>query len=174
MIVFVLHRLLQAVAVMMAVGFIAFSLFTYVGDPVNNMVGLETTVEERLEIRERLGLNDPFFVQYGRFLARVATGQFGVSYRLGIPVAELLVDRLPATLELSMVAGLFAIFVGVPLGVYTGLHRDGFLSRGLLVVSLVGISLPTFLIGILLILFFSVLLGWLPSFGRGDVVQIGF
>jgi peptide/nickel transport system permease protein len=160
--------------VMLAVGLIAFSLFTYVGDPVNNMVGQETTAEERAEIRERLGLNDPFYVQYFRFLGRVARGEFGTSYRLGIPVEELLAERLPATLELSFVAALLALVFGVPMGVYTGLHREGMLSRLMLVVSLIGISLPTFLIGILLILVFAVLLGWLPSFGRGDVVQLGF
>ncbi len=174
MIAFVVRRLFQAVVVMLVVGFIAFSLFTYVGDPVNNMVGQETTSEEREEIRERLGLNDPFYVQYYRYLGRVAKAEFGTSYRLGIPVAELLAERLPATLELSFVAALFALMLGVPMGVYTGLHREGMLSRLMLVVSLVGISLPTFLIGILLILVFAVLLGWLPSFGRGEVVDLGF
>ncbi len=174
MIVFLIRRFLQSIVVILVVGLIAFSLFTYVGDPVNNMVGQETTTEEREAITERLGLNDPFYVQYARYLGRVARGRFGVSYRLGIPVAELFAERLPATLELSFAAALLSLFIGVPLGVYTGLHREGVLSRLFLAVSLVGISLPTFLIGILLILVFSVLLGWLPSFGRGEVIDLGF
>jgi peptide/nickel transport system permease protein len=174
MLVFILQRLIQAVVVMATVGLIAFSLFTFVGDPVNNMVGQDTTAEQRAQIRVKLGLDDPFLVQYARYLGRVVTGQFGVSYRVGVPVTELLVTRLPATLELSFVAASLALLIGVPLGVYTGLHREGVLSRFFLIFSLVGISLPTFLIGILLILVFSVLLGWLPSFGRGQVVQLGF
>lgn len=159
---------------MLAVGLIAFSLFTYVGDPVSNMVGVDTTNEERLAIYEKLGLNDPFYVQYWNYLGRILRGQFGTSFRLGIPVTELFRERLPATLELSAIAALFALLFGIPLGVYTGLHREGWPSRLILTLSLVGISLPTFLIGILMIFLFGVILGWLPSFGRGEVVQLGF
>lgn len=159
---------------MLAVGLIAFSLFTYVGDPVSNMVGVDTTNEQRLAIYEKLGLNDPFYVQYWHYLGRVVKGQFGISFRLGVPVTELFRERLPATLELSAVAALFALLFGIPLGVYTGLHREGWASRLILTLSLIGISLPTFLIGILMIFLFGVILGWLPSFGRGDVVQLGF
>jgi len=174
MIAFFIRRCIQVVIVMLAVGLIAFSLFTYVGDPVSNMVGVDTTNEERLAIYEKLGLNDPFYVQYWHYLGRVVMGQFGTSFRLGISVTELFRDRLPATLELSAVAALFALLFGIPLGVYTGLHREGWASRLILTLSLVGISLPTFLIGILMIFLFGVILGWLPSFGRGDVVQLGF
>lgn len=174
MIAFFIRRCIQVVIVMLAVGLIAFSLFTYVGDPISSMVGVDTTNEEKLLIMERLGLNDPFYVQYWHYLSRVARGQFGISYRLGIPVTELFRDRLPATLELSAVAAVFALLFGIPLGVYTGLHREGWVSRLILTLSLVGISLPTFLIGILMIFLFGVILGWLPSFGRGDVVQLGF
>ena len=174
MIAFFIRRCIQAVIVMLAVGLIAFSLFTYVGDPVSNMVGVDTTNEERLAIYEKLGLNDPFYVQYWNYLARILRGQFGTSFRLGISVTELFRERLPATLELSFVAALFALLFGIPLGVYTGLHREGWASRLILALSLVGISLPTFLIGILMIFLFGVILGWLPSFGRGDVVQLGF
>jgi len=173
MIAFVLRRMIQAVVVMLVVGLIAFSMFTYVGDPVSNMVGQDTTIEERKVIYEKLGLNDPFYVQYGRYLERIVRGEFGTSFRLGVPVLELFEERLPATLELSAVAALFALLFGVPLGVYTGLHRDGWLSRFVLTISLVGISLPTFLIGILLIFVFAVNFGWLPAFGRGQVVWIG-
>ena len=174
MIAFFIRRCIQVVIVMLAVGLISFSLFTYVGDPVSNMVGVDTTNEERLAIYEKLGLNDPFYVQYWHYLGRVVKGQFGTSFRLGISVTELFRDRLPATLELSAVAALFALLFGIPLGVYTGLHREGWASRLILTFSLVGISLPTFLIGILMIFLFGVILGWLPSFGRGNVVQLGF
>jgi peptide/nickel transport system permease protein len=174
MIAFLIRRSIQALIVMLTVGLIAFSMFTYVGDPVSNMVGVDTTKEERLAIYEKLGLNDPFYVQYWRYLGRAVQGQFGTSFRLGVSVTGLFLERLPATLELSAVAAVFALLFGIPLGVYTGLHRDGWLSRVILTFSLVGISLPTFLIGILMIFLFGVILGWLPSFGRGEVVQLGF
>jgi peptide/nickel transport system permease protein len=173
MIAFVIRRLLQAVLVMLAVGFVGFSLFAYVGDPVSIMLGQDYTQEARQRLIQDLGLDQPFFVQYARFIAGAAQGEFGISYRLARPVSELLLERLPATLELSLCAAVLALAAGVPLGVYCGLNRDGWLARLLLSVSLIGVSLPTFLIGILLILFFSVILGWLPSFGRGDVVQLG-
>ena len=174
MIAFVIRRLLQSVLVMLAVGLIAFGLFRYVGDPINNMVGQDTSLEDRAELRERLGLNDPFIVQFGRFVVDAVQGRFGISYRHRRPVEELIAERMPATLELSLVAALMALLVGLPMGVYTGLHREGWLSRVFLTVSLIGISLPTFLIGILLILFFGVMLQWLPTFGRGEVVHIGW
>ncbi|MCG8354333.1 MAG: ABC transporter permease [Kiloniellales bacterium] len=174
MIAFVIRRLLQSILVMLTVGLIAFGLFRYVGDPINNMVGQDTTQEEREALRERLGLNDPFIVQYGNFLLDAAQGDFGISYRHRRPVSQLIAERLPATLELSLVAAIMALVIGVPMGVYTGLRRDGFLSKVFLTVSLIGISLPTFLIGILLILFFGVILQWLPTFGRGEVVDMGW
>ncbi len=174
MLAFILRRLIQSIAVMLTVGLIAFSLFNFVGDPINNMVGQDTTLEDREKLRETLGLNDPFVVQYGRYLWNAAQGNFGISYRHRRPVQQLIAERLPATLELSFVAALMALVIGVPMGVYTGLRREGFLSKLFLTVSLIGVSLPTFLIGILLILFFGVLLQWLPTFGRGEVVHIGF
>ena len=174
MLAFTLRRILQSIAVMLTVGLIAFSLFRFVGDPINNMVGQDTTQQQRAELRERLGLNDPFLVQYGRYLWRAVQGDFGISYRHRRPVQELLAERLPATLELSFVAGLLAMLVGVPMGIYTALHKTGFWSQLFMTLSLVGISLPTFLIGILLILVFGVILQWLPTFGRGEVVQIGW
>jgi peptide/nickel transport system permease protein len=174
MLAFILRRLIQSVAVMLTVGLIAFSLFNFVGDPINNMVGQDTTLEDREKLREVLGLNDPFAVQYGRYLWNAAQGNFGISYRHRRPVQDLILERLPATLELSFVAAVLALVVGVPMGVYTGLRREGFLSKLFLTVSLIGVSLPTFLIGILLILFFGVLLQWLPTFGRGEVVYLGF
>ena len=169
MLAYIVRRLLQSILVMLAVGFIAFALFNFVGDPVNNIVGVEATVEERERVAEALGLNKPFPVQFYRFATRAVSGDFGQSYRLSIPVEEAIGARLPATLELVFVAALLALAIGVPMGVYTGLHRDGWVSRTLLTTSLIGISLPTFLIGIILILIFSVWLNWLPSFGRGEV-----
>ena len=173
MIAFVIRRLLQSLLVMLTVALLAFSMFTYLGDPVNSMVGQETSIEEREELREALGLNDPVVVQFANYVGRVLQGKFGISYRLGRPVNEILAERLPATLELSLVAALFSLIVGIPMGVYTGLHPSRWLSKFFLTVSLVGISLPTFLIGILLILVFGVILGWLPTNGRGDVVDLG-
>ncbi len=172
MLAYIVRRLLQSILVLIAVGFIAFSLFNFVGDPINNMVGVEATDAERDAARKRLGLDDPFPVQFARFVTNAVQGDFGQSYRLSIPVETAIAERLPATLELVFVAAVMALVIGVPLGVYTGLHRDGAISRILLTVSLVGISLPTFLIGILLILVFSVWLGWLPSFGRGATVDL--
>ncbi len=174
MVAFVIRRLLQATLVMLVVAFIAFSLFQYVGDPVLNMLGQDATPEQRDELREGLGLNEPFYVQFGTFVGNAVQGEFGLSYRQGRKVSTLIKERLPATLELSFVAAGLALAVGLPMGVYTALRRKGFLSNLFLSISLIGVSLPTFLIGILLILFFAVLLGWLPSYGRGETVALGW
>ena len=174
MFTFILKRLLQSIVVMLTVALIAFSLFRYVGDPINNMVGQDTTVEERAELRERLGLNDPFFLQFYRFVVDASVGEFGFSYQHRRPVKELIAERLPATLELALVSAILALVIGIPMGVYTALRRNGFLSRTFMTISLIGVSLPTFLIGILLILLFGVILRWLPTFGRGDIIEIGW
>ena len=174
MLAFILRRLAQAVLVMLSVGLIAFSLFRFVGDPVLFMLGQDVTPEARVRITQMLGLDRPFYVQYAKFVARAAQGDFGLSLRQAQPVSKLIAERLPATLELSMVAALFALAGGVSMGVYTALRRNSWLSQVMLAVSLIGISLPTFLIGILLILVFAVQLGWLPSFGRGDTVALGW
>ena len=174
MLAFILRRVGQAVLVMLAVGLIAFSLFRYVGDPVVFMLGQDTTPEDRARMTQRLGLDQPFYLQYARFIERAVHGEFGLSLRQVRPVSSLIVERLPATLELSLVAALAALAAGIPMGVYTALRPKSWLSHVLLAVSLIGVSLPTFLIGILLILVFAVQLGWLPSFGRGDTVAIGW
>ena len=168
----ILSRILQAIPVLLVVGFISFSIFTFVGDPISEMLAQDATSAERAELAARLGLDQPFFVQYLRFMGRVLTGEFGLSYRLHRPVTGLIAERLPATLELAVTASALSLLVGVPMGVYTGIRPRAGLSRGFMLVSLLGVSLPTFLIGILLILLFSVLLGWLPSFGRGEVTMI--
>jgi len=173
MFAFIIRRLLQAVGVMLTVALLAFILFQYVGDPVMIMLGQEGTPAEREQLRRDLGLNDPTVVQFYHFLTNAVQGDFGLSLRQGQKVSVLLRDRLPATLELSIAAALIALVVGVPLGVYTALKRNGKLSQAFLAFSLLGVSLPTFLIGILLILVFSVQLGWLPSYGRGDTIKLG-
>ena len=159
---------------MIAVALVSFMLFNFVGDPVDNMVGQEASFEEREDMRDRLGLNDPFIVQFGRFMFNAVQGEFGISYRIQRPVSDLIAERMPATLELVMASAVLAIFIGIPLGVYTGINRNSWVSRLILIGSLVGVSLPTFVIGILLIYIFAVILGVLPSFGRGEATQIGW
>ncbi|HEX5862901.1 MAG TPA: ABC transporter permease [Casimicrobiaceae bacterium] len=174
MLAFILRRILQSLVVMAVVAFIAFGLFNFTGDPVTFMVGQDATQEQRAQLRSDLGLDQPFYVQFGRFLGRALQGEFGLSLRQGRPVSTLLKERLPATLELATAAALLALILGIPAGVYTALRRKSWLAQVLLTVSLVGVSLPTFLIGILLILIFAVILGWLPSFGRGETVAFGW
>ncbi len=174
MLVFILRRLIQAVGVMLAVALLAFVLFQYVGDPVTIMLGQDATPVERDLLRTQLGLNEPVVVQFYHFVANAVQGDFGLSLRQGQKVSVLIREKLPATLELSVAAAVIALVVGLPLGVYTALRRNGRLSQALLAFSLLGVSLPTFLIGILLILVFSVSLGWLPSYGRGDTIRIGW
>ncbi|HJH24472.1 MAG TPA: ABC transporter permease [Paenalcaligenes hominis] len=174
MLVFIIRRLVQAVLVMLAVSLLAFILFRYIGDPVTIMLGQDATDADRAALRTSLGLDQSAFVQFWHFVQNAVQGEFGLSLRQGQSVSELLKDRLPATVELSVVAAIMALVVGLPLGVYTALKRNGFISQAILAFSLLGISLPTFLIGILLILVMSVQLGWLPSYGRGEVTYIGW
>ena len=165
MLAFFIQRLFQAALVMIAVGFIAFSLFNFVGDPVSLMLPPEATSADRDEVRKSLGLDQPFYLQFVKFAGNALQGNFGISLRLGRPVSQLLIERLPATLELATIAASLALLVGIPTGVYTALKRDSWLSRFILTISLVGVSLPSFLIGIFLILIFAVWLGWLPTGG---------
>ena len=174
MIVHLVRSLLQGILVILAVGLIAFSMFRFVGDPVASLAGQESTDADRAELTERLGLNDPFPIQFVRFLAKAAQGDFGISYRQARPVADLLAERLPATVELAVLSALFAFIIGVGLGVYAAINRRGLVANAVMVLSLVGVSLPTFLIGIGLIYLFAVELRWLPSFGRGDVLRFGW
>ncbi|MDQ2734400.1 MAG: ABC transporter permease, partial [Pseudomonadota bacterium] len=152
---------------------IAFMLFQYVGDPVTNILGQDATPQQRQQLRSDLGLDQPFPVQFVHFIGNAARGEFGLSLRQGRKVSSLMAERLPATLELSLLAALIALVFGVPMGVYAALRRGTFLSQAMMTLSLIGVSLPTFLIGILLILGFAVTLKWLPSFGRGEVVAFG-
>jgi ABC-type dipeptide/oligopeptide/nickel transport system permease component len=174
MLAFILRRLAQSVVVMLVVALISFTLFRFVGDPVASIVGQEASVADREALRERLGLNDPVLMQFAGYVSRALQGDFGISYRLQQPVGELILSRLPATLELALISGFFAFVFGVAFGVYTALNRRGWLSNAIMTVSLIGVSLPTFLIGVLLIWIFAVELQWLPSFGRGEVVDLGW
>ncbi|MEL6128039.1 MAG: ABC transporter permease, partial [Pseudomonadota bacterium] len=173
MLAFVIQRVFQSLVVLLVVGLVAFSMFRFVGDPIDNMLGQERTGADIDRLRTQLGLDQPFVVQYYRFLEGAVQGNFGISYRQGRPVAEIIAERAPATLELAAVSGLLAVVVGVGLGVFTAIRRDGWASNAIMTISLVGVSLPTFLIGILLIYLFSVELNWLPSFGRGETVDLG-
>lgn len=170
---FILKRIFQSLLVLIVTGAIAFSMFTFVGDPVDNMLGQERTMEDVERLRAQLGLDQPIPVQYVKFLGEAVQGNFGVSYRQGREVSKIIMERAPATLELAALSAIFAIVVGIALGVFTAIRREGLVAKFIMSASLIGVSLPTFLIGILLIYLFSVELGWLPSFGRGEVVQLG-
>ncbi len=159
---------------MLAVSLLAFLLFRYVGDPVAVMVGQETSIEDQERLREQLGLNDPVWTQYTRFLGNLVTGDFGFSYRTRQPIGEMILSRMPATLELGFVSLLISLIVGIPAGIYTALKSDGVIANAILITTLIGVSIPTFVIGIFLIYLFGVQLGWLPTFGRGETVAIGW
>lgn len=173
MLSYLIRRVFQSVIVLLVVGLVAFAMFNFIGDPIDNMLGQERTQEDVKRLRGQLGLDQPFIIQYFRFLGAAAQGNMGVSYEQGRPVAQIIAERAPATLELAAVSGFFALSFGIVLGVFTAIRRQGFLTHAIMAISLVGVSLPTFLIGILLIYLFSVELAWLPSFGRGETVDIG-
>ena len=173
MLPFITKRIGQSILVLLITGVIAFSMFRFVGDPIENMLGQERTVEDVERLRSQLGLDQPVPFQYFKYLGEAVQGNFGVSYRQGREVSEIILERAPATLELAAVSATFAIVLGVALGVFTAIRRDGFVANFIMSASLIGVSLPTFLIGILLIYLFSVELNWLPSFGRGEVVDLG-
>ena len=173
MLAFIIRRLLQAVVVMLTVAFLAFMLFQYVGDPVTNLLGQDATQEQRVQLRQDLGLDQPFPLQFAHFVVNAVQGEFGMSLRQGRKVSGLIAERFPATLELSVMAAVIALVAGVPLGVYAALKRGRWGAQLVMILSLLGVSLPTFLIGILLILVFAVTLQVLPSFGRGNVVSLG-
>ncbi|WDQ98241.1 ABC transporter permease [Devosia sp. J2-20] len=174
MIGFLLQRAFQAAIVMVVVAFLAFFLFRFAGDPVAQMVGAETSLVDQARIRQELGLNDPFPMQFMRFVGDIATGNFGFSFRTRQPIGEMLISRLPATIELGTVALLVSLLVGIPAGIYAAVRPDSAGSQALLITTLIGVSIPTFVIGIVLIFLFGVYLGWLPTFGRGETVEIGW
>jgi peptide/nickel transport system permease protein len=169
---FLLARLLQATVVMLCVALVGFLVFQFVGDPILALVGQETTVEDREALRESLGLNDPILVQYFRYIMNAVQGDFGISYSFNRDVSEMIADRLPATIELVMLSGVLSLVLAIPAGIYTGIRRKGGIAQTIMALSVIGVSIPSFLLGILLILVFSVWLNWLPSFGRGDAITV--
>lgn len=174
MLVFLVKRLMNAAGVMLAVAFLAFMIFRFVGDPVELMLNEQASQAQRDELRERLGLNGGFLVQFGTFVSNAARGDFGISYRNQQEVFTLIAERFPATFELVIVATFLSLAFGIPLGVYAAIRRESFGAKLLQFVSVLGVSLPSFALGILFILLFSVTLQWLPAFGRGEVVQLGW
>ncbi len=174
MLAFIIKRSLNAIFVMLSVAFIAFVIFRFVGDPVELMLNEQATQQQRDDLRANLGLDDPFLIQYGKFVARAAHGDFGISFRNQQDVLSMIAERFPATFELVMVATLISLFVGVPFGVITAIRRQTRSAEVLQIVSIIGISLPSFVVGIGFILVFSVWLGWFPAFGRGETVDLGW
>ena len=168
-----LGRLGQSVLVLLVVSMVSFLVFRYIGDPTVSLLGEDASVAEREALLQELGFDQSVPVQYAGYLKQVLSGQFGISYRFRQPVTEVIASRVPATVELSLAAALFAVVGGIGLGVYTAMRRQSLVSRTIMGVSLVGVSLPTFLIGIGLIYLFSVELKWLPAFGRGTLVDVG-
>ncbi|MCR9158455.1 MAG: ABC transporter permease [Rhodobacteraceae bacterium] len=169
---FLLARVFQATIVMLCVALVGFLVFQFVGDPVLSLVGQETTVEDREALRESLGLNDPILVQYARYVVNAVQGDFGISYSFNRDVSEMIADRLPATVELVLLSGVLSLLLAIPAGIYTGIRRKGGIAQTIMAISVIGVSIPSFLLGILLILVFSVWLNWLPSFGRGDLATM--
>lgn len=174
MLAFIIKRLANAVFVMLSVTFLAFVIFRFVGDPVDQMLNEQATQEQRDDLRERLGLDKPFLMQFTTFVGRAATGDFGISFRNQRDVLDMISERFPATFELVLVATFISLFVGVPMGVITAIKRQSWYAETMQFTSIIGISLPSFVVGIGLILVFSVWLGWFPAFGRGDTVDLGW
>lgn len=170
--VFIIKRLLQACIVMLCVALVGFLVFQFVGDPVLALVGQETSIEDREALRESLGLNDPILLQYARFVGDALRGDLGISYSFNRDVSEIIAERLPATVELVVLSGVLALVIAIPAGIYTGIHRKGGWAQAIMALSVIGVSIPSFLLGILMILVFSVWLNWLPSFGRGDMGSV--
>ena len=174
MVTYITRRLIQGVIVLLCVSLICFIIFRYTGDPVVTLAGVYSTLKDREEIRKAYGLDRPVIVQYGRFIAGAARGDFGNSYVTRVPALGLIMERVPATVELVVTAAILALMLGTGLGVLVSLRPYAAINRLIMAASLGGISIPTFLIGILLIMIFSVYLGILPPFGRGETVTIGF
>lgn len=168
------RKLGQVLFVLAATSFISFALFSFSHDPVDAILGENASVEDRERVFKELGFDRPFLVRYGAFVGHVLTGDLGNSLRSNVAITDLIADRLPATLELVLVAVVLTLSLGIVLGIYTGTHRKGRLSSLILSVSLFGVSFPTFLLGLFGVYIFSVQLGWLPSSGRRGVVDLGW
>jgi peptide/nickel transport system permease protein len=174
MIAFLLNRALHAVLVLFVISVVAFVLGDVIGDPVASILGMDATPADRLALRQRLHLDDPVLTRYAYYVGRFLQGDLGSSYGFQRPIVDLLAERIPATVELALAALALSLGIGVPLGVLAAAHRRSRIMGALMSFSVIGVSLPSFLVGILLIVVFSLWLGWLPSFGRGETVRLGF
>lgn len=172
MLAFLARRLVQALIVMFVISLISFSIQDNLGDPLREMVGQSVSEAERQQLRDELGLNDPFLTQYGRFLSKAVQGDLGQSYFFKEPALDVILAKLPATLELTFGATLLIIVISIPAGVYAAIRPDSFLTRIILGFSILGISVPVFLTAIFSIYLFSIELGWLPSYGRGELIHV--
>ncbi len=172
MFAFIIRRIIQATVVMLVIGFIGFSVKHQLGDPVRDLVGISVSMEEREALRQELGLNDPFLEQYGRFLANAMHGDLGHSFFFKRPALDVIFDKAPATIELVFAASLIILLVSIPVGLYSAIYPKRFFSRFAMEASIVGVSIPVFLTAIVLIYIFSVQLHWLPSYGRGETINI--
>lgn len=173
MISFLIRRILQAMLVLLTVAALAFLMNTYLGDPLATLLGADSTAAQRDLVRQQLGLDRPLLVQFIDFVVSSAQGDFGMSYRLGRPVQAVIAERVPATVELSVIGMALALIIGIPAGLVTAIWPKSFITRILMAISLVGISVPSFFVAVVLIWVFSVTLGWFPSFGRGELVDLG-
>ncbi len=172
MFAFFIRRVTQAVFVMLVISLIGFTIKQSVGDPVREITGISVSAAERDALREKLGLNDPFLLQWGRFLARALQGDLGNSFYFKRPALQVILSKAPATLELVFATSLLVVLLSIPIGIYAAVRPRAWLARFFMGVSIVGVSIPVFLTAILLIYVFSVGLGWLPSFGRGELVTL--
>ena len=172
MFTFLIKRLIQAVVVMFVISLVAFAIQDNLGDPLREMVGQGVSEAQREALREKLGLNDPFMVKYSRFLTGVVHGDWGTSFIFKKPALQVILAKLPATLELVLGATLIIVVLSIPLGVYSAIHPRSWLTKVIMGASIIGISVPVFLTAILLMYVFSVQLGWLPSYGRGETLNL--
>jgi peptide/nickel transport system permease protein len=172
MLQFLLKRTLQAILVMFIISIFCFSIQDSLGDPTRELAAMSMSNAERENLRESLGLNDPLYVQYGRFVGRAIQGDLGTSYFFKEPTMTVILKKLPATLELAFAASIIIIVLSIPLGVFTAIRPRHWFSRLTMAISVIGISIPVFLTALAMIFIFSVTLGWMPSFGRGEIVPI--
>ncbi len=172
MFAFIVHRIIQAVLVMLVISLIGFSIKNEIGDPVRDLVGERVTPAEREALRDELGLNDAFLIQYLRFVKNAAHGDLGLSFFHKKPALQVILSKAPATIELVFGTALIIIFVSLPIGMFTAIYPKNWFSKFTLSFSTIGVSIPVFLTAILLVYLFAVELNWLPSFGRGETVNI--
>jgi peptide/nickel transport system permease protein len=173
MFAFIVRRIIQSIIVMLVISLVGFSIQFSIGDPVRDLVGERVTPAEREEIRDQLGLNDPFYIQFFRFVKNACKGDLGLSFFYKKPALEVIISKAPATLELVIVTSIILIIISIPAGIYCAIFPKRLLSRFAMAFSTIGVAIPVFLTAIALIYLFAVELNWLPSFGRGETVNIG-